>query len=67
MIRMDALVLVTQYVMVRMHALNRSYLIIIIRFHASNSIRCDAEMFATVRKLSQRFGFGSSRFARYAN
>ena len=27
-----------------------SHLLIIIRFHASDSIRCDAEMFATVRK-----------------
>ena len=45
----------------------RSYLIVTIRVHALDSIRCDVQMFATVRKLSQRFVFGSSRFARYAN
>ena len=49
MIRTGSLILVIRFVIVRMY---HSFLDVLFRFHASVSIRYDAQIFATVRKLS---------------
>ena len=54
MIRIGLFVLLTRFVIVGL-CVYHSFLEVLIRFHASNSIRYDAQIFVAVRTLSPRF------------